>query len=319
MQKQTQERPLVVDAEIELPLGRVQVVRLEHVGPKDHMFRRENVYWVDLCLTPRRPTACARYIDRWGSHRFAEMGSIIALPPNEHMQLRSAGGRHTSVICQLRSDAVDKWLPGDFEWTDRRLEACPHIASERIRWLLLRLNQELRGPDVGTREIGEAITSQLSIELARYIVSVNEPTERGGLASWRLRVIDERIAEPREPPTLAELAELCRMSVRQLTRGFRTSRGCSVTDHLGQVRIDTAKRRLASSQESIATIATSLGYASQSSTANDQEGHEHWRNAGSSSVRTTGIPQRLAVTQQLGRRLAQCGQCGMIMTDNLGQ
>jgi AraC family transcriptional regulator len=118
---------------------------------------------------------------------------------------------------------------------------------------------------VGTRKIGEAITSHLSIELVRYIVSVNEPTERGGLATWRLRVIDERIAEPREPLTLAELAELCRMSVRQLTRGFRTSWGCSVTDHLGQVRIDTAKRRLASSEESIATIATSLGYASQSS------------------------------------------------------
>jgi AraC family transcriptional regulator len=110
-----------------------------------------------------------------------------------------------------------------------------------------------------------ALVDQLAIELARYIASVNEPTEKGGLASWRLRIIDERLAEPREPPTLAELAELCRMSVRQLTRGFRTSRGCSVGDHLAEVRIDAAKRRLSSSQESIKTIATSLGFSSQSS------------------------------------------------------
>lgn len=254
-----------VDAEIELPLARVQVVRLEHLCPGDHMFRRESVYWVDLCLTPRRPTASARYIDRWGPHRFAEMGSIIALPPGEHMHLKTAGGRHTSIICQLRAEAVDKWLPCDFEWTDRRLEACLHIASERIRWLLLRLNQELRSPGVGTREICAAVISQLAIELARYIASVNEPTERGGLASWRLRVIDERLAEPREPPTLAELAELCRMSVRQLTRGFRTSRGCSIGEHLGQVRIDAAKRRLTSSQDSVQAIAASMGFASQSS------------------------------------------------------
>ena len=265
MEKQTQAGPLEVDAEIELPLARVQVVRLEHLGPGDHMFRRESVYWVDLCLTPRRPTASARYIDRWGPHRFAEMGSIIALPPGEHLHLKTAGGRHASILCQLRAEAVDKWLPGDFEWTDRRLEACLHIASERIRWLLVHLNQELRSPGVGTREICTAITSQLSIELARYIVSVNEPTERGGLASWRLRVIDERLAEPREPPTLVELAELCRMSVRQLTRGFRTSRGCSIGEHLAQVRIDAAKRRLSSSQDSIQAIAASMGFASQSS------------------------------------------------------
>jgi AraC family transcriptional regulator len=265
MVTQTQARPLEVDAELELPLALVQIIRLEHLGPEDNMFRRDGVFWVDLCLTPRRPTACARYIDRWGPHRFAEMGPIIALPPGENMHLKSAGGRHSSVICQLRAEAVRKWLPQDFEWTDRRLEACLHIASDRIRWLLLRLNQELRGPRLGTREMCTALVDQLAIELARYIVSVNEPTEKGGLASWRLRVIDERLAEPREPPTLAELADLCRMSVRQLTRGFRTSRGCSVSDHLAELRIDTAKRRLSASQETIKTIATSLGFASQSS------------------------------------------------------
>jgi AraC family transcriptional regulator len=265
MEKRTQAQTLEVDAEMELALARVQLVRLEHLGPGDYFFRREGVYWVDLCLTPRRPTASARYVDRWGGHRFADMGSIIALPPGEHLQLRTAGGRHASVICQLRAEAVDQWLPADFEWTDRRLETCLHIASERIRWLLQRLNQELRSPSVGAMEMCNAVVSQLSIELARYIVSVNEPTERGGLASWRLRVVDERLAEPREPPTLAELAELCKMSVRQLTRGFRTSRGCSVSDHIAQVRIDAAKRRLSSSQESLKAIAASMGFAAQSS------------------------------------------------------
>jgi AraC family transcriptional regulator len=55
------------------------------------------------------------------------------------------------------------------------------------------------------------------------------------------------------------------MSVRQLTRGFRTSRGCSISDHLVELRIEAAKRRLASSQESIKTIAAAVGFASQSS------------------------------------------------------
>jgi hypothetical protein len=85
METRPQTRQLEVDAELELPMARVQLVRLEHSGPEDNMFHRAGIYWVDLCLTPRRPTAYARYVDRWGAHRFAEMGSIIALPPGEHM------------------------------------------------------------------------------------------------------------------------------------------------------------------------------------------------------------------------------------------
>ena len=96
-----------------------------------------------------------------GSHRFAEMGSIIALPPGENLHLRSAGGRHASVICQLRAEAVNEWLPADFEWTDRRLETCLHVASERIRWLLRHINQELRSPSVGA--ISDAALPERSI------------------------------------------------------------------------------------------------------------------------------------------------------------
>lgn len=250
--------------EVDLSIARVQLVQLYHPDPVDHMFRREGIYWVDLCLTPRRPTASARYIDRWNPHRFSDLGSIIALPPGEQLHLTSAGGRHASLLCQLREDAVGRWLPQDFKWTDRRLEACLHIASERISWLLLRLFQELRSPGLAQTATCESTLQLLSIELAQYIASVSKPTEKGGLADWRLRLIDTRLAEPREPPTLADLASLCKLSVRQLTRGFRTSRGSSICAHLNQVRIDAAKRRLAT-DESIRMISTAMGYATQSS------------------------------------------------------
>src|SRR5439155_20838423 len=213
--------PLTVDAEVNLPIACVQLMRLNHPRPNDNRFHREGIYWIDLCLTPRRPSASGRYIGHWGPHRFAELGPLMALPPGEHMQLKSDGGRHASVICQLRAEAVQQWLPADFEWTDRRLEACLHIASERIRWLMLRLNQELRSPGLAQVELCEVVVAQLSIELARYLVSVSEATLKGGLADWRLRLIDLRLEKPGERPTLPQLAGLCNMSVRQLTRGFR--------------------------------------------------------------------------------------------------
>ncbi|CAN7314017.1 AraC family transcriptional regulator [Phenylobacterium sp. LjRoot225] len=227
------------------------------------MFRRDNLFWMDICLTPRRPNERARYVDRWGPHRFSPLGPVIALPPGETLHMVSAGGRRTSLICQLPAEAVQRWLPEDFELTDRRLEACLDISSATIRSLLLRLAQELHDRAAGFEALCEAIASQLSIELARYLMAASEAVDTGGLASWRLRVIDSRLAKPGAAPTLSDLAALCNISVRQLTRGFRTSRGCSIGDYMAQSRIETAKRRLATG-EGIKAIATSMGYASQS-------------------------------------------------------
>jgi AraC family transcriptional regulator len=52
--------------------------------------------------------------------------------------------------------------------------------------------------------------------------------------------------------------------VRQLTRAFRASCGHSIGDHVAQCRIDNAKRLLVT-DESIKSIAYSLGFASASS------------------------------------------------------
>jgi AraC family transcriptional regulator len=110
----------------------------------------------------------------------------------------------------------------------------------------------------------ELMAAQIAIELGRHWAALEEQPPSGGLASWRLRLIDERLQEVRAAPTLAELAELCHLSIRQLARGFRASRGYSIGDHVAQCRIEHAKRLLATDQ-SVKTIAYSLGFASPSS------------------------------------------------------
>ena len=167
------------------------------------------------------------------------------------------------MICQLRAEAVRRCLPEPFEFTDRRLEACLDIASPTIRHLMLRLAKELQDPGVRSADLAEALAMQLAIELARYLIAASGEVDTGGLASWRLRAIDKRLAKDCARPTLAELADLCNLSPRQLTRAFRTSRGCSIGDYLAQSRIETAKRRLAT-QESIKSIAAALGFSSPS-------------------------------------------------------
>jgi AraC family transcriptional regulator len=260
-----QERNLEVDAEIQLAHAHVFLARLNHKGQEQHTFRRDRVYWIDLCLTPRRPNADARFCDHWSPPRYASLGSLIALPPHERLVIRTAGGRHVSLICQLQAQAVERWLPEGFVWTERRLEAVLNIANETIKSLMLRLNEELKRPSSSSIQLCDAIIAQLAIELARYFSAASATDTKGGLASWRLRTVEERIADASAIyPTAAELASLCRLSPRQFSRAFRVSRGCSIGDHLAQARIEAAKRRLFT-KDSITQIARALGYSSQSS------------------------------------------------------
>jgi AraC family transcriptional regulator len=152
----------------------------------------------------------------------------------------------------------------DLAWTGRQLEASLDIRSRSVRRLIVQLGHETRHPGFASVMATELIAGQIGIELIRYGSSLTERRAKGGLAPWRLRIIDERLAELPAAPSLAELARLCNLSVRQMTRGFRASRGYSIGDQVVQSQIDHAKRLLAT-EESITSIASSLGFGSPSS------------------------------------------------------
>lgn len=253
------------EAELATSQASIHLARFGADTPTDHIFRREDRYWLDLCLTPRPEKARGCYRDRWGPHRFEGLGEIFLLPPGEALHIRTEGGSNqTSIVCELRAEAVDRWLEGGIEWTDRRLAAGLDIAHPHMRSCLCRLAEEVRNPGPGSVELAELIVGQLAIEVARYCQAIAEGPITGGLASWRLRRIEERLQQGGPPPSLEELAALCHVSVRQLTRGFRASRGCSIGDHIAQTRIELAKRQLAGDQ-SIKEIAFGLGFTSPSS------------------------------------------------------
>ncbi|TAL02289.1 MAG: AraC family transcriptional regulator [Rhodospirillaceae bacterium] len=255
---------MTIEAEIRVPAATVQLVRFHLAEPGNHVLRDEKAHWLDLCLTPRPRNARACYRDRWSPHRFEPIGDLFMVPSGEAMHARSDCGRQASVVCQLRPDLIQGSLDSAVEWTDRRLEASLDIANPGIRNLLFRLAGEARHPGFASGMLVELIATQMVIELSRYWTSIAEGPAVGGLASWRLRLIDERLREIRQAPALTELATLCNLSVRQLTRGFRASRGCSIGDYVEQCRIENAKRLL-DTGETIKTISYSMGFASPSS------------------------------------------------------
>ena len=252
---------MTVDAEVRVPVATAQIVRFDVFGPAAGVLSTTDDYRVDLSLTPRPSNARACYHTHWSPHRFERLGKVYVLPPNETMQACSDGiTSQTSILCHIKKDAI----PDELQWTERRLEASLDVRDANVRGLLLRLAHEMRHPGFASETLIELIVGQLGIELARYCGRVPDVPPSGGLSGWRLRLIDERLREVREAPTLTELAELCKLSVRQLTRGFRTSRGCSIGNYVASARIDHAKRMLLC-DDSVKAVAYSLGFSSPSS------------------------------------------------------
>lgn len=255
---------MIVDAELRVPVATAQLVRFLMSEPPDGILREENAYRIDLCLTPRPQNARACYRDHWGPHRFERIGHIFLLPPGETMQARSDGGTQLSILYKLNPKAISEGFGGELKWTDHRLCAGLDIHDTAIRSLLLRLADETRYPGFASQAQAELIASRMAIELGRYCTTLSEEPSGGRLAPWRLKVIDQRLRDVHAAPTLTELAALCYLSVRQLTRSFRESRGCSIGDYVANSQIDHAMRLL-HGDHSVKSIAYSLGFASPSS------------------------------------------------------
>ncbi len=256
---------VTVEAELRAPVATAQIVHFRSLEPADNVMSKGEVYRLDLCLTPRPRNTRACYLDHWNPHRFEKLGNVFLVPPGEVMRARSDDScRQSSLVCQLNPEPVSGWFEEKLKWDDPRLVASLDIRNANIRGLLLRLADEARHPGFASEMLVELIAAQLTIELSRYYRALDADNFSGGLASWRLRLIDERLQEVRKAPTLAELAELCRLSVRQLTRGFRVSRGCSIGDYVANSRVEHAKHLLATDQ-SIKAIAYSLGFSTPSS------------------------------------------------------
>lgn len=258
------ENVMTVEGQIATESALAQIVRFEFKGAGDFILNARQSYLLNFCLTPRPDNARASYHQYWGPHRFERLGDIFMIPPGQEIHIRNdAGGTQAAIVCTLDEDIIERWLDGGIEWTEKRLEASLDITSPHVRALMFRLAEEARHPGFGSEILSELLIGQLAIELGRFCVATREGPVAGGLASWRLRLIDERLQQVGAPPSLDDLAALCNISVRQLTRGFRASRGVSIGAHVEQTRIDHAKRLLAG-PDTIKAIAFNMGYASAS-------------------------------------------------------
>jgi AraC family transcriptional regulator len=255
-----------IEAEMPLGLGRVQLVRKSWNEPID-TFGIGSVHRLELALLSRPDSDRCCFPDDWGPHRFEPIGQMFLFPAQHLVHARSDCRQQNSIVCNFDPAAVAAWFDGDLKWTHGRLQGSLDIVSPNIRNLLFRIGEELRTPGFASETMIELMAGQVAIELSRHLSGIDPDRALGGLAAWRLRMIDERLSDSgASPPSLTELASLCNLSVRHLTRAFRISRGRSIGSYVAERRIDHAKRLLASGM-SVKSVAYTTGFADPSNFA----------------------------------------------------
>jgi AraC family transcriptional regulator len=125
--------------------------------------------------------------------------------------------------------------------------------------------RELSISDFGSQANLESLAKQLAIEIARKFASGRSPDHySSGLAPWRMKRLYERLYSEGPLPDLAELATLCGMSIRHLSRTFRTETGQTLGKYIDAVMVERATEMLAASTP-IGETAKRLGFAGPSS------------------------------------------------------
>lgn len=253
-----------IEAELRAPGVLAQLAHYRFAETPDSKLYVAERLRVELCLTGAHRSARARFPAHWSPGRFERIGALFVVPPGQEMLVRSAERTPlSSIVCELDARPFLDLFEQPPQLTQRHLSASLDVRDTRVRNLLLRLAAEAKQPGFASGMLVESIATQLAVELFRHGTTLSDTSSRGGLASWQLRLIDERIREVHETPTVCALAALCRLSVRQLTRAFRASRGCSIGVYVAQNQMEHAKRLLAT-DESVTSIAGRLGFSSSS-------------------------------------------------------
>jgi AraC family transcriptional regulator len=254
-----------IDSVVDLGIGSVQLVRKTWDEPID-VFGTASTHHLELALLPNSSTARGCFPDLWGPKRFEPIGEVFLLPAQYVVHAKSDCRQQNSVVCSFEPAGIEAWFGSDLEWTDSRLQGTLDIANPNVRNLLFKIGEELRNPGFARDTMIELMAAQVTIELSRHLSQIEERQRRTGLSPWCLKRIDQRLEDGGAPPTLSELAALCNMSVRHLTRAFRTSRGRSVGSYIAERRIDHAKRLLAMGLR-VKSVAYSAGFTAASNFA----------------------------------------------------
>jgi AraC family transcriptional regulator len=261
----------VTEGMVSFPGGWVETRQFSWSTPLESVFTTtKRCYMVNLSLSGWLTGGTAKNLHARRRHDTETIGRMMLVPPEQALQVNSIKGQSRSIRCVLDAELFEAFLGDRPRWRDNdsSLHAALNISSGQIEWLLRRMYRELRHPDFATAQVVEALAKQLTVEIIRTLKlrRGDSADHVGGLAPWHLSLIRQRLRCEDALPNLEELANLCDMTVRHLSRAFRSETGQTIGKHIEAAMVDRANRMLRSGTP-VREVTLALGYATSASFA----------------------------------------------------
>lgn len=254
---------------LEFPGGFVEVRQISWDQPLENVWTTtDRCYLVNMSLGAQSQAAATNLSAR-GQRDPMAMGRMFMVPPGQTMQCSARRGKSRSIRCAIDATLLESFLDDQplWRWDDRLLEQSLHLHSGQIEWLVRRMYREMQEPDFATVRVVQSLAQQLAVEIVRkFQLRRDDAYRSGGLAPWRMRLIHDRVHAQAAAPGLHELAEICDLTVRHLSRAFRTETGQTIGKYIEGAMVSRANAMLAKGV-AVQEVARALGYSKSGSFA----------------------------------------------------
>ena len=221
----------------------------------------------DVVITNRAPAVILASAVKWLPN-----ASSTPLERDAEGNLRVGEGSEFTMIGGLLE--VDEQRCG---FLRESLPPLIHVSGQqeeaaKLRWLLTELAEEMLRNRAGSATAITHLAKLLFVEALRLHIKDAKPEQAG----WLTALDDRRIsialrsvhADPSHPWTLEELAKLSGMSRTSFAVRFKDVVGMPPLTYVLNWRIRLAERELSETNRSVADVAWSVGYGSESAFSN---------------------------------------------------
>jgi AraC family transcriptional regulator len=247
------------------PAGRIQVVNFCWSRPMEVIWETgDRCYLFDLLLS-NKSNSTTRTRPGTRSQRPSRGGSgLTFLPPGQKLRTRFPDARAArSLRFMLDTAVIEAFVRHLLRWIENPalLNACASLSGSAAVRLLRRMYQEMKGADFGCVAVLQGLATQLAGETIRtFKLGGTVSHFAGRLAPWRMQLIQQRIYSTAPLPDLEEVATLCGLTIRHLSRAFRAETGQTLGAFIDSVMVERAYALLQSGM-TLTGIAHRLGYS----------------------------------------------------------
>lgn len=225
----------------------------------------DHTYMINLAVSPRPTPAWGSYLD--GSRVNGKIGRVFFIPPGHTIRAGTGEGGIRALTCTFEARLIDDLLLMRPDWDESALTESLGIHDAQIRNLLAQIYKAASEEAFGSALLVEGLVRAMTVCLVRRfgLSSATDDSARlGGLAPWRLQRIKDRFYSDLPLPSTSELAEICGLSVRQVSRAFKTSTGQTLAEFAAQAMLERSRELLLQPNLSIEEVARAIGYSSAS-------------------------------------------------------